>query len=142
MQAQMLKDSTSRKDQFIVTDIGYFISFYKERSIDIEDYINQKRNKTIFQNIYIFKKRVVDSTILNSNVKANLQSYFYSEALRQYTNKLITLEKSYIRKSINTQIELLLTRFKLPIKKGLILLGKERYILEDVTRYRKPYKYR
>ena len=137
----MLKGSTFDKNKFIVADIGYFDLFYKEKSTDIGDYINQKGNKTIFRDVYIFVERVKDIAISNSKVKENLQSYLRSEAFRQYANKLTTLEKSLIRKSIDVQIEALLTRFKPPIEEGLILLGKEKYILEDTIRYREPREY-
>ena len=138
----MLKGSTSDKDKFIIADLGQFDLFYKEKSAAIGDYIKQKGSKTIFRDIYIFIEQVKDIAILNSKVKVNLQTCLCGEAFKQYTNKLTGLEISLIRKSIDAQTEGLLTRFKPPIEEGLILFTKEKYILEDATRYRKLREYR
>lgn len=141
LEEKTLKGSISDKDKFVAADIGYFDPFYKEKSADTGDHIDQEGNKTIFRDVYIFVERVKDIAISNSKVKENLQSCLRGEALRWHANELTTLEKSLMRKSIDAWTEALLTRFKPPMEEGLILLGKEKYTLEDATRHREPREY-
>ena len=82
--ADVFNENNEHKNRFLVTDVGFFDSFYDNKFNDIEAEMKHAEKKTYFRNMLIFINRI-KNIIKMKDVKLfrnNLQIYLRNETLK------------------------------------------------------------
>ena len=136
-------NNTGDTERFNPDNVDYFDPFYESKFIDTVFAIKHIGKSIFFRDIHVFVDRVKDVARVKGDtlLRQNLQICLRGSALAWFITELIKNNKRLVTYSIDEWYRLLLTRWKQLRAQGMIVLLREKYLMQDAARHRESREY-
>jgi hypothetical protein len=139
------QSAKSRFDRWIAADLEFFDPAYDEKFTFTDDSMQHAEKNTYFKNVHLFIDRVKDIVVIKKveTVRNNLYTCLRDIAMTWYTAELFEETKKLVRTSNNLDVwkRYLIKRFRDRSNVIMIIIIRERYIMNDARRRRESREY-
>jgi hypothetical protein len=135
----------TRLDRWNAADLEFFDSAYEEKIIATAKSVQHANKNTYFRDVHLFIDRAKDIALVKDYdaVKNNLYICFREQVMIWYTTEMTNEEKELIKidNNLNVWERYLIKRFRERSNVTMIIITKEKYIMNDARRRRESREY-